>query len=162
MKTFLKTILLTGLLVGTTDIIAAAISAWIKYGTFPSKMLHYIAGGALGLETSMQGGLGVALLGLFFHYFIAFSWTLFFFLIYPKLKFLSLNKYLMGLLYGPFVGAAMTFIVLPLTALPRNPFQFQQAIVGWLVLGIVLGIPISISAHRFYEQRIIAKKSALV
>lgn len=151
MKSFWKTTLLTGLLVGTTDIIAAYISVWIRSGTFPSKMLHYIAGGALGLERSMAGGIGVAFLGLLFHYFIAFSWTLFFFLILPRVKFLSFNKYIVGLLYGSFVGAVMTFVILPLTPLPPSPFDLQRALTGWLILGVVLGIPVAISAYRFYD-----------
>lgn len=151
MKPFLKVTLLTGLFVGTTDILAATISAWIQSGNFPSKMLHYIAGGALGLERSMQGGFGVALLGLLFHYFIACSWTLFFFVIFPNVKFLHFNKYVIGFLYGPFVGAAMSFLILPLSALPSFPFQLSKAIVGWCILGTVLGIPIAISAYKFYN-----------
>lgn len=142
---------MTGLLVGTTDIIAACISVWIRLGEFPSKILHYIAGGALGLERSMAGGIGVALLGLLFHYFIAYSWTLFFFLILPRVKFLSFNKYVVGLLYGPFVGSIMTFVILPLTPLPPSPFNLQGALIGWMILGVVLGIPIAFSAYRFYD-----------
>lgn len=142
---------MTGLLVGTTDIIAACISVWIRLGEFPSKILHYIAGGALGLEQSMAGGIGVALLGLLFHYFIAYSWTLFFFLILPRVKFLSFNKYVVGLLYGPFVGSIMTFVILPLTPLPPSPFNLQGALTGWMILGVVLGIPIAFSAYRFYD-----------
>jgi hypothetical protein len=151
MRSFFKATLLTGLLVGTTDIIAAAISVWINSGNFPVRMLHYIAGGALGLETSMKGGPGIALFGLLIHYFIAYSWTLFFFTIFPKLKFLSFNKYGVGLLYGYFVGAMMNFVILPMTPLPNNPFVFTRALIGWTILGVVLGIPIAISAYRFYN-----------
>ena len=153
MKPIVKVILLTGLFVGVTDILAATISSWIQSGNFPSKILHYIAGGALGLEKSMQGGPATALLGLLFHFFIAMSWTTFFFVIFPKLKFLHFNKYVVGFLYGWFVGAAMTFLILPLTPLPNNPFNFSKAIVGWSILGTVLGIPIAISAYKFYNIR---------
>ena len=153
MKSFFKTVLLTGLLVGTTDIIAAHVSVWIQSGNFPTRVLQYIAGGALGLETSMKGGLGIALLGLLFHYIIATSWTLFFFVIIPKLKFLHFNKYAVGFLYGIFVGAAMTFLILPLSALPASPFVFSKAIVGWCILGTVLGIPIAMSAYSYYHIR---------
>ena len=151
MKPFFKTVLLTGLFVGVTDIIAAHVSVWIQSGNFPTKVLQYIAGGALGLETSMKGGVETALLGLLFHFFIATSWTMFFFVILPKLRFLQFNKYIVGFLYGIFVGAAMTFLILPLSALPDSPFVFSRAIVGWSVLGTVLGIPIAISAYRFYN-----------
>src|SRR5688572_25958663 len=79
MAPFYKTTLMTGLFVGLTDIIAACVSAWIKSGNFPAKMLHYIAGGLVGLETSMKGGIEIALLGLLIHFFIAYAWTMFFF-----------------------------------------------------------------------------------
>lgn len=152
MKAF-KRVLLTSLFVGTTDLIAAYIDQYIKTGKFADRMLYYIAGGALGLEKSMQGGFWIGLLGLTFHYFIAFSFTLLFFLAYPKIKLQAINKYAVGLLYGPFVGSFMAFIVLPLTRLPRSPFQFSTAVIGWLILGVVLGIPISISAYDFYRKQ---------
>ena len=138
---------------GVTDIIAAHVSTWIQSGNFPTKVLQYIAGGALGLETSMKGGAGIALLGLAFHFFIATWWTFVFFVALPKLKFLQVNKYVVGFLYGYFVGACMSFLVLPLSALPDSPFVFSRAIVGWSVLGTVLGIPIAISAYRYYNIR---------
>ena len=150
MKPLLRRVLLTGLFVGTTDIIAAYVTQYIRTGKFADMMLHYIAGGALGLETSMQGGFWIGLLGLCFHYFIATSFTLLYFLAFPRVKILSFNKFIVGFSYGLFVGACMTFIILPLTRLPDNPFDFQKAIVGWAVLGIVLGIPIAISAYNFY------------
>ena len=153
MKPFFKTVLVTGLFVGITDIMAAHIHVWIQSGNFPTRVFQYIAGGALGLETSMKGGVGIALLGVLFHFFIATSWTMFFFVILPKLKFLHFNKYVVGMLYGFFVGACMTFLVLPLTALPSSPFIFSKAIVGWIILGTVLGIPIAISAYRYYDIR---------
>jgi hypothetical protein len=153
MRSFSKVVLLTALFVGTTDLIAAYLSQYIRTGKFADKMLHYIAGGALGLERAMQGGYWIGLLGLLFHYFIALSFTLLFFIAFPFLKLLSVNKYLLGLLYGIFVGAFMSFIVLPLTALPSAPFQFKEAIVGWGILAVVLGVPISISGNNFYRKQ---------
>lgn len=156
MKAFWKRVLLTALLVGTADLTAAYIDQFIKTGKFADKMLYYIAGGGLGLETSMQGGFWIGLLGLFFHYFIAFSFTLLFFLAYPRLKLQYLSRpvlYILGFLYGPFVGLFMKFIVLPLTRLPQGPFVFEKAIIGWLILSIAIGIPLAISARGYYGKR---------
>lgn len=147
---FFKTVLLTGLFVGTTDLVAAYVSQWIKTGKFADKMLNYIAGGGIGLEASMKGGNWVQLLGLFFHYFIAFSFTLFFFLIFPRLKFLWYNKYLVGMLYAVFVSLTVGQVILRLTPLPHNQFNLSNAIIGWLTLGVVLGIPIAYNAYRYY------------
>ena len=152
-QSFIKTVIITGLIVGTFDITAAHLHQLIKTGIFPTKLLQYIAGGALGLETAMQGDVGVQLLGLLFHYFIAFSFTLLFFLLYPALNLQSYNKYLVGILYGPLIGAFMAFIVLPLTKLPQNPFVFQKAIVGWLILSVAIGIPVAISASKYYQNQ---------
>ena len=150
MNKFFKMVLLTGLFVGTTDLLAAYITQWIKTGKYADKMLHYIAGGALGLETSMKGGNGVALLGLFFHYFICFAFTLLFFLVLPKLKFLAFNKYLVGMLYAVFVALVVNQVILPLTPLPTGKFSLEHSVTGWITLGVVLGIPIAYNAYRFY------------
>lgn len=147
---FFKSVLFTGLFVGTTDIIAAHLHQYFSTGRFPGKILQYIAGGALGLEASMEGGFGIAMLGLVFHFFIAFAFTLFFFLIFPYFKILAVNRYLVGLFYGVVVGLIMTFIVLPLTKLPQTPFVFEKAVVGWIILGVVLGIPITASTYKYY------------
>ena len=148
-----KRVLLTGLLAGTLDIIAAYINSFLKTGKFAGKMFQYIAGGALGLKRSIPGVLWVGLLGFFFHYFIAFSFTLLLFMAYPRLKLFSFNKYLVGFLYGLFIGVFMTFVVLPLTKLPHTPFVFQNAIVSWLILAFMVGIPVAISASSYYNKQ---------
>jgi hypothetical protein len=150
MNRFFKAVLLTGLFVGTTDLLAAYITQWIKTGKFADRMLHYIAGGALGLETSMKGGNWVALLGLFFHYFIAFAFTLLFFLVFPRLKFLWFDKHLVGMLYAVFVALMMGEVILPITPLPTGSFSLEHSVVGWITLGVVLGIPIAYNAYKFY------------
>lgn len=153
MNRFFKTVLLTGLFVGTTDLFSAYISQWIKTGKFADKMLNYIAGGILGLDTSMQGGNWVAFLGLLTHYTIAFCATLFFFLVFPRLKFLSFDKYLVGMLYGIFVNLVVGQVINLFTPLPHNPFVLATVVVGWFILGVALGIPIAYSAYRYYGVR---------
>jgi len=157
MKPFVKTVLLTGLLVGTTDIIAAYISTWIRLASFPFKLLHYIAGGLLGLDTSMGGGWTVALLGLGIHYFIAMAWTVFYFVAAPRIRLTSFNPYIVGFFYAVFVGSMMNYVVLPLTALPKSPpsFQLVPSLIGWTTLSVVLGMPIAVSAYRLYRRGVV-------
>ncbi len=150
MNRLFKTVLLTGLFVGTTDLASAYLSSFIKSGKFPEKMLNGIAGGALGIETALQGGTWAAFLGLFFHYFIAFSFTLFFFLIFPRVKLLSYNKYLVGMLYAVFVDVVVGQVILPLSRFPAWPFNLPHAVVNWMVLGVLFGIPIAYNAYKFY------------
>jgi hypothetical protein len=136
--------------VGTTDLISAYVSGTIKSGHFPQKMLFYIAGGALGLKSSLQGGNWIAFLGLFFHYFIAMAFTVFFFWIFPKIKVLAFNKYLVGMLYAVFVNLVMGQVILPLSRLPTDPFSLSDSIPDWIVLGVLFGVPIAYNAYAYY------------
>jgi hypothetical protein len=98
----------------------------------------------------MHGGNAAAFLGLFFHYFIAMAWTVFFFLIFPRLRFLAYNRYLVGMLYAVFVNMMMSEVILRMTPLPRGPFNLGTTFTDWLVFGVVFGIPIVYSAYRYY------------
>ena len=151
MNRFFKTVLLTGLFVGTTDLISAYVTVFIRNGKFPEGMLNYIAGGALGLSVSMKGGNAAAFLGLLIHYFIAFSFTLFFFWIFPKWKGFGFNKYLVGMLYAVFVNLTMGFLVLPLTPLGSGAFILSRALVDWYVFGVVFGIPVVYRTYKYYR-----------
>ncbi|HEY1212045.1 MAG TPA: hypothetical protein VGE93_00295 [Bryobacteraceae bacterium] len=142
--------LLTGLLAGLLDITYAYLDVFVRSGRFATKMFQYVAGGALGLTTSMKGGIPVILLGIFFHFFIAFSFTLSFFLLYRKSKISSLNPYLLALLYGIFIWCVMTLVVLPLTALPARPIDYAKGAFDALMFGVTFGLPLVFSARRFF------------
>jgi hypothetical protein len=151
MKPFIKRVLLTAALAGTLDILSAYANGFIHTHHLSRKMFNFIAGGALGLKDALSGGVGVVLLGVFFHYFIAFSFTLFFFLVYRKFRLSLVNPYVMALLYGLFVWAVMNLIVLPLSLLPSSPFSIQKAVVDLLILSVMIGLPVSLSAQRFFR-----------
>lgn len=145
------TILRTGLLVGTLDITAAFINSYVRSGVYPSTVLKFIASGVLG-QDAFSGGVLTALLGLFFHYFIAFSWTILFFVVYPKIKLSSRYKILVGLSYGVIVWIVMNIIVLPLSRVPRIPFHLSQFILGVIFLMLLIGLPISLIFHSYYRR----------
>ena len=146
-----KTVLLTGLLVGTFDISYAYINVTVQSGKFPAQMFNYISGGALGLQDGLHGGTPAAFLGLFFHYFIAMAYTVLFFLLFPRLKFLWYNRYLVGMLYAVFVNVTVNQLILPLTPLHGfGPFNLNRAFPDWLIFGAIFGVPIAYSAYRYY------------
>jgi len=154
MKPFTKTVLMTGLIAGTLDLASAFLVQFLKTGYFPTKLLHYIAGGALGLGTTMKGGAEMIFLGLFFHYIIAFSFTLFFFLIFPKFRFLHQNKYLTAFLFGIFISLVMELVVLPLSLLPQsNTINWSNKIIATSVLILALGVPISLHAFAYFQVK---------
>ncbi len=149
-KNLFKTILLTGLFVGTTDILSSFLVLYIITGKFAAQMFQYIAAGLIGIPNGMAWGTGAALIGLFIHYFIAMAFTVLFFLAFPKIKMLSYNKYLVGMLYAFFVNLVMTYLVLPLTTLPPDKFNLSKVFINWIIFGCVFGIPIAWNAYKFY------------
>ncbi|MEO6329019.1 MAG: hypothetical protein ABIO55_08810 [Ginsengibacter sp.] len=152
MKPFFKAVLLTTIIAGTLDILSAYTQVYISTGHVTKKMFNYIASGALGMESAMSGGWAVIVLGIFFHYFIAFAFTLFFFLIYKKLKLGSFNKYIVGLVYGLFAWFVMNRIVLPLSNLTHTPFNLKNAIIQALILMFMIGLPISLRAYNYFKK----------
>ncbi len=153
MNRFWKAVLFTTLLAGTLDIIAAHVHITIASGQFPAKMFYVIAAGAIGLKAAFSGGAAVFALGVFIHYFIAFAFSLFFFLSYPIVKKVLPNKYLIGLLFTLFAWLTMKFIVIPLTALPPKPFIFNiDEVIGFVIFIVVFGMPIALMADRYYKS----------
>jgi hypothetical protein len=153
MRPLYKRLLITGLIAGTLDILSAYVSIFIKTGHISRRMFQYIAGGALGLKNSLDGGPPIILLGIFFHYFIAFSFTLFFFFLYRKNRVFGLNKYLAALLYGYFIWAVMNLIVLPLSALPPGTITIGNALKDGCILAVMIGLPSALSASAYYDKQ---------
>ncbi|MBZ5663023.1 MAG: hypothetical protein LAO30_00320 [Acidobacteriia bacterium] len=67
----LLAIVWAGLACGTLDI-TAALLVYGRFGRPPLRLLQGIAAGLLG-SRAFEGGIAIAVLGLFCHYFIAFS-----------------------------------------------------------------------------------------
>ena len=151
-KSLFKAIFLTGLLAGTLDAIAASLNFWIKTGKSPIPVWQYVASGVFG-KNPEPGGYTRAAWGLFFHFCIAFLFTIFFFWIYPKIKFLSKNAILTGLLYGSFVWLIMNLVVVPLSNTPKLPFNLSSTILGIAFMLFCIGLPISIIAKKHFSGK---------
>jgi hypothetical protein len=151
-NSLLTAIAITGFIAGLLDIIAACTSYYISSGNGPMNVLLYISCGALGTD-AFSGGLPIALLGLVFHFVIAYLFTIIFFAAYPKINLLAKNKIIAGLLYGLVVWVIMNQVVLPLSKVPQSPFLLAEAIKGALILMFAVGLPISLGAHRYYSKQ---------
>jgi len=152
MSPFYKRLLLTVLIAGTLDILSAYANVFIRSGHISKKMFQYIAGGALGLKNSINGGIPVILLGIFFHYFIVLCFTAFFFFLYRKNRFFGLNRYIAALIYGIFIWAVMNLVVLPLSALPPSKLDPGKALLDASILAVMIGLPVSLSARAYYGE----------
>lgn len=151
-KTFKsKTILFAGLLVGLLDGTAAIINYLVKGGKHPEKIFNFIASGVFGKD-GLSGGTTMMAWGILFHLLIAFTWALFFFLLYPKIKVMRKNWIITGIVYGLFIWIVMNRIVLPLSNTPSIPFKINAAIIAALILIIAIGLPLSFIAYKQYSK----------
>ncbi len=144
-----QAILLTGLVAGTLDIIAACIQFYSKTGKGPGPVLRYIASGVFG-KKAYAGGTPMAAWGLLFHYLIAFGLTIFFFWLYPRISWIGKNKILAGIFYGIFAWAITTQVIVRLSAIQAGPVVFPKIWLPILILIFCIGLPVSLMANKHY------------
>lgn len=150
-KNLLKAILFAGLIVGILDGTAASVVSYFPRGITPDRVFRFVASGVFGKD-AFAGGIPMALMGLLFHFIIAYGWTTLFFLAYPKIKFLSKNKFIVGIVYGIIVLLLMDSVIVPLSNVPNakpGTISLQQLIIHMFIVGL----PISLLANRYYSQK---------
>lgn len=145
-------ILIAWLIAGTMDITAACTQYYIVTGKGPEGVLRYVASALLG-KGATNGGIETPLLGLLLHYLVALIWTVIFFLLYPRLKFMQINKWITGLVYGMVVWAIMNRVVVPITAAHTGPFVLKKAAIAMGILMVCIGLPISLVANKYYLHK---------
>ncbi len=145
-------ILQAGLIVGTLDILSAFIYYYIESGkTNFLVIFKFIASGLFGKDAG-AGGAGMILAGFILHYAIAFSFTVFFFWLYPKVNVMSKNRIVTGVVYGLFVWALMNLVVVPLSNTVHRPFKIEGAVINMGILIVCIGIPLSFIANSYYKK----------
>jgi hypothetical protein len=153
MKTRNAKILQAGLITGTLDILSAFIYYYIKTGkTNFLVIFQFIASGIFGKDAG-TGGTAMILAGLILHYAIAFSFTIFFFWLYPKIKVMSKDRILTAVVYGLFVWIVMNLIVVPLSNTVHRPFKIDGALINMGILIVCIGLPLSFIANAFFRKR---------
>ncbi|MCC6452321.1 MAG: hypothetical protein IT171_05485 [Acidobacteria bacterium] len=141
------TVLITGLIAGTLDILAAI---FILAGGEATRVFRFIASGAFG-KAAFEGGSEMVAWGAFFHYLIAFSWTVLYFLICPLNSFFRRGKWLSAIVYGTVVWTVMNLFVVPSSQIGFRGVNLWNWIENWLILIVCIALPITISARRFYR-----------
>ncbi|HZV69141.1 MAG TPA: hypothetical protein VFG10_06335 [Saprospiraceae bacterium] len=142
------TILLTGLLAGTLDITAAiVILAKMRAG----MVFKYIASGAFGKE-AYTAGPQMILFGAFFHYLIAMTITVIYFLVYPRLSFLKTNKILSAAWIGIWAWIFMNIVVVPISQIGPIKLTPESVIKNLVILMVCIGLPVSILISQYYTQ----------
>jgi len=142
----LLAIAIGGLSAGILDLTQALI-------LFGTKVPLGIAAGLLGRQAVHGGGISIYVLGVFLHFFIAFSAATVYYAASRKLKFLKEHWLICGLFYGAAVDQIMTLVVLPLSALhARGPYKLHDLLLGISVHMVTVGLPISFSVRRFAKS----------
>lgn len=142
-------ILRVGLAAGTLDITENIIFNSFRNIT-PKMIFQYIASGLIGINAAVALGMASVLLGVAIHYFIALSWTVFFYAASRKLRVLIRRPAISGILYGGFVYVVMNFGVLPLTRIPhsRAAATIASRVSGVLALLFCIGLTIALLLAR--------------
>ena|SRR5436190_16609618 len=140
-----RTILYGGLAVGVLDILKPILFSLYR-GASPIRMLQGIASGALGRD-SFQGGYPTALLGLGFHFFIAFSVFATYYFVSRRVPLLVRHALILGPLYGIAVYFFMQFVVFPLSAIGSVKHPLPALVDGILTHIFCVGLPVGLVTY---------------
>lgn len=145
-NSILLPILLGGFIAGSFDLIMAFIS-------FGWGVPRAVAAGLLGRQ-AFQGGVGTWILGVFLHYFIAYSAAAVYCAASRKLDFLKPHFVVCGMFFGIGLFLVMNLMVLPLSGLhAHGPYQLRGLIQGILVHMFLIGLPIGFCLYQFSKPR---------
>lgn len=147
------TIIAAWLVAGTLDICAAFVQVYLRGGKNPLIVLNYIAGAVFGKERANTGGTPMMVAGLLFHYLAAFLFTLFFYWLYPRVKFFWKNRIVTALVYGVFVWVVMNLLVVPMTLIAKYPSDPKQAAIAAAILVGMIGLPLSLIIGSYYDNK---------
>ncbi len=138
-------ILWGGLWAGVLDITTAFIR-WRK----PFRILQGISSGILG-QQAFHGGWATATLGMALHFTIAFTAAAVYYAASRKLVFLRRRAVVWGLFYGIAIYMFMTWVVVPLSAFPKNktPFSATGLAISLLTHMFCVGLPIALAVRRY-------------
>ncbi|HTE49403.1 MAG TPA: hypothetical protein VK698_00910 [Kofleriaceae bacterium] len=149
----LAAIAVGGLIAGVLDI-TSAIVAYLPDGVSPVQIMQSVARGALG-KSAFEGGWRTALIGLGFHFLIAFTAAAVYYLASRELRFLTRRPYLSAFLYGEAVFLFMRLVVMPLSTIGFHmpKLDWQNCLAGWGGHIFLVGLPIALATRHFAPHR---------
>jgi hypothetical protein len=144
-----RAMLAGGLSAGVLDLTAALVLYGAR-GARPIRVVQAIASGLLG-PRAFQGGWKTAALGVLLHFFIATTAAAVFVLASRRAPALARRPVVSGALYGVVVYAVMNFVVVPLSAVARGPFNPRLAAILVAIHVVCVGLPIALAARRYAD-----------
>ena len=116
-------------------------------------ILRYIASAAVGKERAYDNSTGMLLLGLLFHYLIAFGLTLFFFWLYPRVRFMQKSRILTAVVYGLFAWCITNLVIVPLSLINKFPSNPKNMVIAALILICMIGLPLAYIIGGYFDRR---------
>lgn len=148
----LYTIFWSGIISGLLDAMAACTVFYFKQGFSPAEVMKFIATGLYGPEAFAGGGAMVAL-GVFIHFFIAFTIAGIYYFIFPSFRMLNYRPILSGFIFGALIWIVMNLVIIPLTQVPPAPLEAGAVLVSITWHMILVGLPIAIITKRAFRKR---------
>jgi len=139
--------ILTWLIAGSLDLTAAVLFFISTTKQHPAVLIKAITSAALG-PGAFNGGAGMVILGLIFHYLIAMIWTAFYFLVFSY-WYREVSVFAGALAYGMFVWVIMNLVVLPLSKVQPRPFSPIAALINIVILILAIGVPCAYASKYF-------------
>ena len=145
-----KSIVITTLIAGTLDIVAACLHAYWTAKIMPERVLKYIASGLFG-KSAFASGPPMIFLGLLIHFCITFACAFVFYWIYPKWALLKFSFFINALFIGIVAWLVTTQLLIPLSPITTPPFNLLKAVWAICILIVCIGLPIAFRAQQFYK-----------
>ena len=148
----LKTVLWSGLIAGILDAIAGVIVYYFYFDLNPLQVLQFIAAGVYG-PTAINGGVLMILAGAFFHFLIAYVVAIIYFFAHSVIDIFRTNTIITGLLYGLGIWLVMNLLVLPMSHIPKAPFDTGLALIGIVWHMVLVGLPIALITSNYLPRK---------
>lgn len=149
---FCKHVIITGFIAGVLDITGACLASYFSKGLVPGTVLKYVASGVFG-KAALEGGYGMMAWGLFFHFIIAYSCTVVFWGVYPKIDFLKKSIFINAVLIALTAWAVTNLIIIPLSRIGMPKFTISSVTRAVTVLILCIGLPISYGTKKYYHKQ---------
>jgi hypothetical protein len=145
-------ITITGFIAGSLDALAAIFI--LSHGNAP-PIFKFIASGIYGKEAFNSGG-DMILLGIALHYFIAYTFTVYYFIISGYFYIFCKNVFLRAFIYGLFIYLVMNIIVLSYSNVTIPHRTIIGVVKNVVILTLCVSSPI-VYFNRLYYLRTVKK-----
>lgn len=144
----IKTILLAGFVGGLGDILYA-FTVWGIRGVPPIRIAQSVAGGWLGRDAAMAGGMSAATLGMVSHFGICLIAAALYYAVATRWRLLVDRPYLSAFAFGIGMYITMVYVIVPLSAAPGGfpKFGWNMAVALFPHIFLV-GIPFALITRR--------------